>query len=80
MNAPPYKDTIKTITTHYIDGAFVESHGRDVMDIIRPTKRTRDAPSPRPSARSRFTASRLRKSAQRTCAGCMRPPQRASMI
>src|SRR5580692_11539141 len=37
MNAPPYKDTIKTITTHYIDGAFVESHGRDVMDIIRPT-------------------------------------------
>ena len=31
------KDTIKTITTHYIDGAFVESHGREVMDIIRPT-------------------------------------------
>src|ERR1700724_3510357 len=30
-------DTIKTLTTHYIDGAFVESHGRDVMDIIRPT-------------------------------------------
>jgi aldehyde dehydrogenase (NAD+) len=30
-------DTIKTITTHYIDGAFVESHGREVMDIIRPT-------------------------------------------
>jgi len=29
--------TIKTITTHYIDGAFVESHGREVMDIIRPT-------------------------------------------
>jgi aldehyde dehydrogenase (NAD+) len=28
---------MKTITTHYIDGAFVESHGRDVMDIIRPT-------------------------------------------
>ncbi|HEV3060977.1 MAG TPA: aldehyde dehydrogenase family protein, partial [Vicinamibacterales bacterium] len=28
---------IKTITTHYIDGAFVESHGRQVMDIIRPT-------------------------------------------
>src|SRR5690349_13473402 len=33
------KDTIKTITTHYIDGAFVESHGREVMDIIRPTDR-----------------------------------------
>ena len=30
-------DTIKTLTTHYIDGAFVESHGRDMMDIIRPT-------------------------------------------
>src|SRR5882762_8735391 len=23
--------------THYIDGAFVESHGREVMDIISPT-------------------------------------------
>ncbi|HXI88556.1 MAG TPA: aldehyde dehydrogenase family protein, partial [Blastocatellia bacterium] len=33
------KDTITTITTHYIDGAFVESHGREVMDIIRPTDR-----------------------------------------
>jgi len=31
------KDTIKTITTHYIDGGFVESHGREVMDIIKPT-------------------------------------------
>ena len=31
------KDTIKTLTTHYIDGAFVESHGREVMDIINPT-------------------------------------------
>ena len=31
------KDGIKTITTHYIDGAFVESHGREVIDIIRPT-------------------------------------------
>jgi aldehyde dehydrogenase (NAD+) len=28
---------IKTITTHYIDGAFVESHGRETMDIISPT-------------------------------------------
>jgi aldehyde dehydrogenase (NAD+) len=33
------KETIRTITTHYIDGAFVESHGREVMDIIRPTDR-----------------------------------------
>jgi aldehyde dehydrogenase (NAD+) len=31
------KATIKTLTTHYIDGAFVESHGRDVMDMIEPT-------------------------------------------
>src|SRR5580693_3626929 len=30
-------DRIKTITTHYIDGAFVESHGREVMDIVKPT-------------------------------------------
>src|SRR6478672_5562405 len=29
--------TIKTITTHYIDGEYVESHGREVMDIIKPT-------------------------------------------
>src|ERR1700730_4087577 len=28
---------IKTLTTHYIDGAFVESHGREVIDIIKPT-------------------------------------------
>jgi aldehyde dehydrogenase (NAD+) len=31
------KDTIKALTTHYIDGAFVKSHGREVMDIIKPT-------------------------------------------
>jgi hypothetical protein len=30
---------MKTITRYYIDGAFVESHGREVMDIIRPTDR-----------------------------------------
>ena len=30
-------NSIKTLTTHYINGAFVESHGREVMDIIRPT-------------------------------------------
>src|SRR6267142_4162689 len=30
-------DAIKTITNHYIDGTFAESHGREVMDIIRPT-------------------------------------------
>src|SRR5580658_6451743 len=28
---------MKTITKHYIDGEFVESHGREVMDIVNPT-------------------------------------------
>src|ERR1700677_260577 len=37
MNAITKIDAIKTLTTHYIDGAFVESHGREVMDIIKPT-------------------------------------------
>src|SRR6476660_10655386 len=31
------KDEIKTVTTHYSDGTFVESHGREVIDIIKPT-------------------------------------------
>src|ERR1700751_3539488 len=34
---PTRGDTVKTITTHYIDGSFVESHGREVMDTIKPT-------------------------------------------
>jgi aldehyde dehydrogenase (NAD+) len=37
MKTVAEKDAIKTITAHYIDGAFVESHGREVMDIIKPT-------------------------------------------
>src|ERR1700730_12884258 len=37
MEAMMQRGTVKTITTHYIDGAFVESHGREVMDIIKPT-------------------------------------------
>src|SRR5580704_15117985 len=28
---------MKSITKHYIDGTFVEPHGREVMDIINPT-------------------------------------------
>jgi aldehyde dehydrogenase (NAD+) len=28
---------MKTISKHYIDGAFVESHGRDTMESINPT-------------------------------------------
>jgi aldehyde dehydrogenase (NAD+) len=30
---------MNTITEHYIDGAFVESHGREIMEIINPTNR-----------------------------------------
>jgi aldehyde dehydrogenase (NAD+) len=37
MTAITKRDAIKTVTTHYIDGAFVESHGRETMDIISPT-------------------------------------------
>ena len=37
MNAMTSKVAVKTITTHYIDGAFVESRGREGMDIINPT-------------------------------------------
>src|ERR1700734_2305022 len=37
MNPTANKDLPSTITTHYIDGTFVESHGREVMDIISPT-------------------------------------------
>jgi hypothetical protein len=38
MNRIANKDIHSTITTHYIDGAFVESHGREVMHIISPTR------------------------------------------
>src|SRR4029077_14814636 len=37
MKAVTEKDAIRTITTHYIDGAFVESHGREIMEVIKPT-------------------------------------------
>src|SRR4029077_14367914 len=37
MTTVAQAETIKTLTTHYIDGAFVESDGREVMDIIKPT-------------------------------------------
>jgi aldehyde dehydrogenase (NAD+) len=30
---------MKTITRHYIDGAFVESRGRESMDLVNPTNR-----------------------------------------
>jgi aldehyde dehydrogenase (NAD+) len=37
MKAIMKSETIKTITTHYIDGAYIESDGREVMDLISPT-------------------------------------------
>ena len=83
------KDTIKTITTHYIDGAFVESHGREVMDIIRPTDRQVIARVTLGGRRGYATRHRRRKARicdirpvnnrrtrARFCAGCMKPPRR----
>jgi aldehyde dehydrogenase (NAD+) len=29
---------MKTLTDHYIDGTFVESHGKEVMDLVNPTR------------------------------------------
>jgi aldehyde dehydrogenase (NAD+) len=37
MTTMAKRGTIETTTTHYIDGALVESHGREVMDIVSPT-------------------------------------------
>jgi aldehyde dehydrogenase (NAD+) len=37
MKVVTEKETIRTITTQYIDGAFVESHGREVLNSINPT-------------------------------------------
>ncbi len=38
MTATTGTGSITSVTTHYIDGAFVESHGRQVIDIINPTR------------------------------------------
>src|ERR1700751_4598334 len=37
MDAVTNESAIKTITTHYIDGTFVGSHGREVIDMVNPT-------------------------------------------
>jgi aldehyde dehydrogenase (NAD+) len=37
MNAVKDGTAIEILTTHYVDGAFVESHGCEVIDLIRPT-------------------------------------------
>jgi aldehyde dehydrogenase (NAD+) len=36
METMTERDTLREITTHYVGGEFVESHGREVMDIIKP--------------------------------------------
>ena len=35
MNPHDRESATETITKHYIDGAFVESHGREGMDSIK---------------------------------------------
>src|SRR6202047_5362473 len=37
MKAIMKSEVVKPITTHYFDGAYIESHGREVMDLISPT-------------------------------------------
>src|ERR1700756_14863 len=37
MKAIMKSEAVETITTHYIDGVWVESHGRDAMDLVSPT-------------------------------------------
>jgi aldehyde dehydrogenase (NAD+) len=84
------KQAIQTITTHYIDGAFVPSHGREVMDIIRPTdsqvigrvtlgdaEDTRRAIAAAKRALTTFGRG-AGKSARRYCTDCTRPHLRTS--
>jgi aldehyde dehydrogenase (NAD+) len=74
---------MKAITTHYINGASVESRGREVMDIIKPAngqvighvtpgdeKDTRRAIAAANTAFASFGRS-ARKSVQRFCAACI---------
>jgi hypothetical protein len=37
VNPHDRESAMQTITKHYIDAVFVESHGREVMDLIKPT-------------------------------------------
>src|SRR6266853_3936807 len=39
VNPHDRESAMQTLTKHYIDGTFVESHGSEVMDIIKPTNR-----------------------------------------
>ena len=84
MKAITEREAIKIITTYYIDGAFVESHGREVINIIRPIdgqvigsvtmadeEDTRRAIAAAKRG-SRPTAGQQRTNERRFCAGCMR--------
>jgi len=85
MKAIMKSEAIKTITTHYIDGGYVDSHGCEVMDLINPTtaqvigghaqhratRRTRGEPLQRLSVRSQPSAGVRRKNDLRSCVGCM---------
>jgi Aldehyde dehydrogenase family len=83
-------DTIRTITTHYIDGSFVESHGSQVMDVIKPTngqviarvtlgdeEDTRHAIAAAKRAFSTFGRT-TKEERKKSYAACMRPLPRES--
>ena len=82
---------IRTLTTHYIDGSFVESHGREVMDIIKPTngqvigrvtlgdeEDTKRAIAAANGAFTTFGRS-TREERQRSSAACTKPPRSGKM-
>ena len=79
---------MKTITTHYINGKFVESHGKETLDLVRPTDKqvigrvtlgdeddTRCAIQAAKEKRLRKAFLKLRggASAANICSNCMRP-------
>ena len=76
---------MQTLTKHYIDGTFVESHGSEVMDIIKPTNRQviarvtmaneQDAKRAIAAAKNAFIT--FGQSAHRFCADCIRRLLRA---
>ena len=83
---------MNTITKHYIDGAFVETHGREVMDIIKPTNGKvisrvtladeEDTQRAIAAARRAFASfgRSTREERAKICAGCTRPLRRALTI
>jgi hypothetical protein len=91
MAALTETNAIKTISTHYIDGAFVASHGQEVMDIIRPTDAKvigRVTLGDEEDTRRAITAARrafdgfgrtTKEDRADTLRGCIGPSRRASM-